>query len=345
MFDILEALVLRFDFSNVVNIKNLLFEYKAGLESAILHNGHRFAISLASRNFSQTCALSEDWHGIHQIKKIKEITRDLQDEQLQRLSGELEKIGTVLFSKENLKLAFIGEAEALDYAFKRMAQKEGLAVIGQDPLKKNQSDSSQNIVGDKIPREGWSTAAAVSFVAQTFKTVPLYHKDAPALSVIAKILRSMYLHREIREKGGAYGGFAVYDSENGLFNFGSYRDPHIVSTLKTYEKAAAFICSGSYEKEDVKEAILQVCSDIDKPDPPGAAARKAFYRTIISLSDETRKQFKTNLLSTNRDQVVSIARKYFKNSGRPQATAVISNEAFLKTANTKLSTPLELLQI
>ena len=26
--------------------------------------------------------------------------------------------------------------------------------------------------------------------------------DAPALAVIAKMLRSLYLHREIREKGG-----------------------------------------------------------------------------------------------------------------------------------------------
>jgi hypothetical protein len=345
MFDILEALVFCFDFSDFVNLKNLLLEFRAGLESAILHNGHQLAMSLAARNFSQTCALSEDWHGIHQLKKIKDLTRDLADEQLQRLSGDLEKIGKLLFSKDNLKLAFVGEAEALDHAFKRVVQRKGLSAIGQDPLKKNHSDPSRNTFGGKMTREGWSTAAAVSFVAQTFKTVRLHHKDAPALSVIAKILRSMYLHREIREKGGAYGGFAVYDSENGLFSFGSYRDPHIVSTLKTYEKAAAFICSGSYEKEDVKEAILQVCSDIDKPDSPGTAARKAFYRTIVSLHDETRKQFKTKLLSTDRDQVVSIARKYFGNSNRQQATAVISNEERLKTANAKLSTPLQLLRI
>ena len=83
----------------------------------------------------------------------------------------------------------------------------------------------------------------MSFVAQAFETVRMAHEDAPALSIISKILRSNYLHREIREKGGAYGGFALYNPEDGLFCFASYRDPHIVSTMRVYEKAADFIRS------------------------------------------------------------------------------------------------------
>ena len=133
-------------------------------------------------------------------------------------------------------------------------------------------------------------------VAQTFQTVRLGHDDSPALSVIAKMLRSMYLHREIREKGGAYGGFSLYNAEDGLFSFGSYRDPHIAGTLNVYAGAADFIRSGTFSEEDVKEAILQVCSEIDKPDPPGPAARKAFYRQLIGLSDKTRLRHKENLL-------------------------------------------------
>jgi Zn-dependent M16 (insulinase) family peptidase len=82
----------------------------------------------------------------------------------------------------------------------------------------------------------------------------------------------MYLHREIREKGGAYGGFAIYNPEDGLFCFGSYRDPHIVTTLNVYRNAADFVRTNIFSDEDIKEAILQVCSEIDKPDPPGPTA-------------------------------------------------------------------------
>ena len=90
--------------------------------------------------------------------------------------------------------------------------------------------------------------------------------DAPTLAVLSKILRSLYLHREIREKGGAYGGFALYNSENGLFSLASYRDPHIVQTLKVYAAAADFVQSAPINDADIHEAILQVCSEIDKPD-------------------------------------------------------------------------------
>jgi Zn-dependent M16 (insulinase) family peptidase len=183
-------------------------------------------------------------------------------------------------------------------------------------------------------------------VALTFETVRMTHTDAPALAVISKILRSMYLHREIREKGGAYGGFAIYSPEDGLFCFGSYRDPHIVATLKAYEAAAAFARNGRYSDEDLKEAILQVCSEIDKPDPPGPAARKAFYRKIVSLSDEIRGQFKTKLLSLTRRDVRQAAGKYFAAHPEQQSIAVVSSEEKLKEANQQLADqPLKLYQI
>ncbi len=172
------------------------------------------------------------------------------------------------------------------------------------------------------------------------------HEDAPALSVVSKLLKSLYLHREIREKGGAYGGMSMYDPETGLFSFASYRDPHIISTLNVYEKAMSFIKSGNYSEEDVKEAILQVCSEIDRPDAPGKKARKAFYRKIVSLSDEERLRFKKQLLALTHGNVVTVAEKYFDQNKIKRAVAVISSEEKLKEANKGLAPhPLQLYHI
>jgi len=245
MFGVIEELLCQFDFSDSDRLKSLLLEYRAGLESMIIQNGHRLAMSLASRNFSQTCSLNETWHGIHQLQTIRRITDDLSNDQLSSLSKKLYDIGQCLLVSDNLKMALIGEGHAID------AAASYIKSIQQKLYKQSESlDSTHGFVSpeidliDEIPREGWGTSSAVSFVARTFETVRLEHDDAPALSVISKILRSLYLHREIREKGGAYGGFAIYNSENGLFYFGSYRDPHIVSTLKTYDDAQTFIKSG-----------------------------------------------------------------------------------------------------
>lgn len=192
-------------------------------------------------------------------------------------------------------------------------------------------------LGDPVVAEGWSTASAVSFVARVFPTERMSHPDAPVLSVIGKMLRSLYLHREIREKGGAYGGFAIYSPEDGLFSLGSYRDPHIVATLKAYDGAAGFMTSGSFGESDVREAILQVCSDIDKPMPPGQAARKAFYRRIVGLTDEARREFKARLLAVDRALVLSVAQRIFSDESLPMSVAVISGEEKLKAANRQLA--------
>jgi Zn-dependent M16 (insulinase) family peptidase len=331
MFDIIEELFYEFDFSDLGRLKNLLLEYRAALEASVVHNGHGLAMSLASRNFSQTRLLTEIWSGVHQLKAVKEITDQLTDERLKSLSENLTAVGKHILSPDNLKMAFVGEEAALSQAVSRSSR-----------FKSTVSASVSGFVqpgifpGQEIPREGWSTASAVSFTGCAFKTVRMDHADAPALSLIAKLLRSLYLHREIREKGGAYGAYAIYNSEDGLFCFASYRDPHIVSTLNAYKGAEIFINSDRYGDEDIKEAVLQVCSETDKPDPPGTAARKAFYRKLIALSDDARKRFKEQLLSLTRRDILKVAEKYFNADEARKGIAVISGEEKLKAANGKM---------
>ena len=332
MFEILHELTSRIDFTNHTRLRQLVLEYRAGLEAAVVHNGHRLAISLASRNFTPANHLQEIWGGIHQLHTIKQVETETADGGMQPLTDSLQAIGHAVFYRNNLKLALIGEKAMLAKAAMPVKTLTGaLAAGGPDGFAPPRLDLTPG-----LPMEGWSTSTAVSFVAQTFRTVRLDHADSPALSVIAKMLRSMYLHREIREKGGAYGGFALYNAEDGLFSFGSYRDPHIVGTLKVYNGAADFIRSGTFTEEDVKEAILQVCSEIDKPDPPGPAARKAFYRQVIGLSDETRMRNKENLLKLTRKAVVDAADRYFDNDHANKAVAVISSRDLLDIANAKM---------
>ena len=67
-------------------------------------------------------------------------------------------------------------------------------------------------------------------------TVPSSHADAAALTVLGGVLRNGYLHRTIREQGGAYGGGASQDNQAGAFRFFSYRDPRIEGTLTDFDR-------------------------------------------------------------------------------------------------------------
>jgi len=106
---------------------------------------------------------------------------------------------------------------------------------------------------------------------------------------------------------------------------------------------------GDYTQTDVKEAILQVCSDIDRPETPGPAAMKAFYRNIAKLTDEIRQQFKDELLKLDKQRIQAIARRYFDLDSRKTGISVISSKSLLEQANQALEkdgqAPLELIKI
>ncbi|MBT8352292.1 MAG: peptidase M16, partial [Deltaproteobacteria bacterium] len=88
----------------------------AGLESMVVRSGHRLAISLASRNLSSTRTLSETWSGVYQLRFIKRLVDDLNNERLSSISQNLSAIGKALFVKNNFKMALIGEDSALESA-------------------------------------------------------------------------------------------------------------------------------------------------------------------------------------------------------------------------------------
>lgn len=349
LFNIVNEFVSDYSFSDHPRLKNMLFQYRAAMESAIVGNGHKYAISLASRNFTRTAFLSEMWHGISQYRFIKELTdrldkSDSEEKTLNKLTDDLGTIAESLFQKKNLRPAVAGEKEALIEADKKIfTMLENLPDNNCDALKKPDIK-----MGKELPREGWSTSTSVSFVAQAFKTVRLSHDDAPAMAVISKMLRSLYLHKEIREKGGAYGGFALYNSEEGIFAFGSYRDPYINRTLDVYKNSCDFILKGDYSEDDVKEAILQVCAEIDKPETPGPASIKAFYRDIVKLTDAKRQNFKTCLLLLDKKKIMATAEKHFTINDSEKGIAVISGKDKLEQANRELEPdrkPLELFTI
>ena len=341
MMDIVDDIFHRRSFSDLQRLRTLLLEVRSDMESSVVHNGHRYAISLASRSFSDAAALNETWHGIHHLRHIKSITDELTDDKLAVIAADLERIAASIFFSNNTRSALIGEGRDLEVALPRIRSTAGkmdtndAAGFGPPPF------SAET----ETPMEGWATATAVSFVARAIPAPRLDHDDAPVLAVLSKLLKSMYLHREIREKGGAYGGFSLYQMESGLFYFGSYRDPHIENTISVYESANTFIESGHYEPEDIKEAILQVCADFDHPDPPQNAARKRFYRQLIGMTDEMRRRFKEKLLTIDMEQVRQAGRTYFGRPDIPAGIAVISGEEKLRAANEKLGGRLRIQRI
>ena len=340
MIQLVADLMLMPNFIKKENIQKYLSEYRAKMESGVVQNGHRLAMLASTKNLSSLQRLSETISGFSQLRFLKQITSNLTDAACEQIGNALMSISSKLFSAQNMQIALTGSEEVLT---------QGVDEI--NPLQKSfpsgQFDFTMPAISLPAQKiwEGASTSTSVSFVGASAQAVTLKHPLSPVLSIAAKMLKSLFLHREIREKGGAYGGFSAYNSETGIFGFGSYRDPHIARTLETFREATHFFVPSAYTQTDLKEAILQVCADLDKPSSPAKSALRAFERKLIGLTDEERYAFKESLLQTTKTSFQNGVDVLFEKMAEKLQVSVISSREKLDAFNGKAKTPLRLYEI
>jgi Zn-dependent M16 (insulinase) family peptidase len=107
------------------------------------------------------------------------------------------------------------------------------------------------------------------------------HADDAALTLLGKLAQHDFLHREVREKGGAYGAGASLDAQ-GLFSMTSYWDPNSRQTLETYSTCVDWLCQGSFDASKVDEALLSVFGDVDAPQSPSGKGLSAFLHGVTN---------------------------------------------------------------
>ena len=150
----------------------------------------------------------------------------------------------------------------------------------------------------------------VAFNVRTFKTVRYQHPDAPVLLVLSNYMRDTFLHKELREKGGAYGAHAQASTGGGTFYLGSYRDPNIVRTYDTYDRAVEWVTEGDIDAEALKEAILGACGDVDPLESPDIKGRREAINRLTGFTRAEREKFKQRLLAVTAADLQRVAKSY-----------------------------------
>ncbi|KAB1253823.1 Presequence protease; mitochondrial [Camelus dromedarius] len=146
----------------------------------------------------------------------------------------------------------------------------------------------------------------VSYVAECVRTAPYSHPDHASLKVLARLMTAKFLHTEIREKGGAYGGGAKL-SYGGMFTLYSYRDPRSTETLQSFVKAVDWARSGRFTQQDIDEAKLSVFSAVDSPVAPSDRGLDHF---LYGLSDEMKQKHREQLFAVHREALVDVSTRY-----------------------------------
>jgi hypothetical protein len=325
LYQLLGDLCLAPDFSDRERLSTLLGQVQANLENSIVTAGHSYAARAAAAHLTVAARQREEWGGISLLQRVRSLAGDA--ETLSGFAGELTAITASLVDAATLRLGVTAEAGSFAAIDAPMARfRERLPILSA-------SSHAPSPLSAQPVRLGWSFNTPVNFVAQVWTGVPLTHADGAALSLLAKLLRAGYLHREIREKGGAYGGMSSYDAESGLFSCLSYRDPHLLRTLEVFVAAAEWGARGGFSAADLEEALLAVFADLDRPLSPGGCGAQEFANWQQGLTLEIRQECRDRLLAVTRSDLMLVADRYLLAGRSKSAISVIAGEEALLRAN------------
>ena len=309
-------------FDELPRIRELVAQERMYREQRVTSAGHSLAMVAASAGLSPSAAQQHSWSGLSGIKQLKALDDSLDDsEALSAFAAKLERLRDTLLQAPR-QMLLIGEAE----------QREGITSHLQQRWQGHSVDASSGLylpaAASGQLQQGWATSTQVNFCAKAYPGVCIEHNDAPALMVLGGFLRNNYLHRTIREQGGAYGGGASYDTDSGAFRFYSYRDPRLDETLADFDNSVSWLLENDHEWRLVEEAILGVISSIDKPGSPAGEAKKSFYATLHGRTPEQRRRFRARILEVKESDLKRVAETYLKTE--LASTAVISDSGTLE---------------
>ena len=315
--DLLTDLVARLEIEPR-RLKEIIAEITTRLESSLAGLGFQFALLRAHSKLSSEGAINDRLQGIGMLHTMRKLAR-LDEHSLGDLISQLDEIRKVLFRAEALRIVVTCE-EAMIQPFEELLTGlvGALAPDGADghPVKPPALERKPEARTAPVP---------VAFNVRVFKTVRYTHQDSPALLVLANYLRDTYLHRELREKGGAYGAYAQAGVASATFYFGSYRDPNIVRTYDIFDTAVRWVTDGEIDAEALKEAILGACGDVDPLESPDIKGRREATNRVTGFTREARELFKQRLLQVTADDLRRVTGSYLLGAPAVQTTVAGSD--------------------
>jgi len=292
-------------FDELPRLRELVAQMRAESDNSVTGRGHNLVMTACASGINPVGNLYHHWQGLVGIKKLKALDDSLTDEdKLAAFGSKLARIRDKLLEAPR-QLLVVSEAEQhaemSDTLTKLRWQTNASAPMNLELAAVN-----------RMVKEAWSTHTQVNFCAKAYPTVAAGHSDAPSLVVLGNFLQNGYLHRALREQGGAYGGGASYNGDTGAFRFYSYRDPRLADTLADFDQSLIWLQETRHEARTLEEAILVVISRIDRPGSPAGEAIGSFFSSLHGRTPKQRREFRQRILQVKIADLQRVATTYLQ---------------------------------
>lgn len=303
--ELMAALMRESRFDETSRIKELIGQIRAHREQGVTGSGHVLAMVAAASGINANALHNHQVSGLAGIQKLKHLDQAIKTgDHLQQVAAELAAIHERIQSG-SYQILLIGEDTLLDtYS----------TTLGSHFAADSQTALEPFALPETTARvkQAWLTNAQVNFCAKAYATVPPSHPDAAPLVVLGNFLRNGFLHKAVREQGGAYGGGASHDTGNGAFRFYSYRDPRMAETLVDFDRSLDWLQSDGHSDQQLEEAILGTVSSLDKSESPAGRAKRLFHAELHGRTLAYRQQSRERILATTLADLQRVAATYLQ---------------------------------
>uniref|UniRef100_A0A4W5QMC7 Pitrilysin metalloproteinase 1 n=1 Tax=Hucho hucho TaxID=62062 RepID=A0A4W5QMC7_9TELE len=289
------------------------------LANGISYSGHMYAMTRAARSLTPIGELQETFGGMEQVKFMKRIA-EMPD--LTQVLRTLPRIKRHILNPLNMRCAVNATPQKMSDATGQLDNFMSNVASNKKDRKPVRSDITEepNFKPCQM-KTFFPMPFPINFVSECIRTVPFTHEDYASLNILSRMMTAKYLHGEIREKGGAYGGGARVGG--GLFTFYSYRDPNSLQTLSTFRKSVDWVRSGQFTQQDIDEAKLSVFSAVDSPVAP---SNKGMGRFLSGITDELKQAHRERLFAVTDKSLVDVAGRYLGIGQRTCGVAILGPE-------------------
>lgn len=290
LLNILRDVLLTADFTNRERFRQIVLEEKSRAESALAPMGHRVVNQRLRAHFTPSDRAAEMTGGIEYLFFLRQLSERVETA-WETVQSDLEAIRRNLLTADTLLLNLTADETILEKArpdldsFVRSLPRRGFSrQTAPAPLESG--------------HEGLTMPAQVNYVGKAANLYESGYRLHGSIFVINNYLGTTYLWEKIRVQGGAYGGFATFDPNSGVWAFLSYRDPNLEETLARYDGAADFLRELDVPREEIEKSIIGTIGSMDAYLLPDAKGWTSLVHYLTGLSDEMRQKRRDEVLGT-----------------------------------------------
>jgi Zn-dependent M16 (insulinase) family peptidase len=336
LLSILEDVFSTVRLDNPERFRQMLLEEKAGRESMLIPSGHRVVNTRLRSFFNEADWAEEQMGGISSLFFLRDLIREVEDDWASVLK-KLETIRRILLNRKSMICNLTLDARSFERVQLRL-----MKFLQDLPSASPRRKSWRPSVSSRY--EGLTIPAQVNYVGKGADLYRFGYRADGSIHVIAKYLSATFLWERVRVKGGAYGGFCLFNHRSGVLTYLSYRDPNLLGTVQNYDQVAHFLRGMDLSKEELTRAIIGAIGDMDVYQLPDAKGYTSLQRYLVGETDQTRQRWREQVLSTTLEDFHSLGNVLEQVNDKGSVVALGSPEA-IQIANSERGDWLEVKKI